>query len=309
MIGCITAVLVGCTAAGHPNGADAPTATSTHLGPVTGLAAFGDGIAACSQRGVWSGDRWLDPGFRPVALTAHGEVLLVGGGVPAERGDIALFDRAGRNLAHRRIADDLVYAVALDPPRNRAAAGCADGSVLLLELPSLAVRQRLTRHTAPCRALAFSIDGKTLASGGRDGLVILHRLDLGTHASLADHTAAVECLMFDGAKLLSGAADGKVRVHEGTRLRRSYLGLPSTVVALVCRGPGSGVVAGLADGGLIELQADGDGHRSLRQTESAVFSLLATERQLLVGHLGGYQSLAWPTDHASITTSRRQRRP
>jgi hypothetical protein len=223
---------------------------ATHIGPVIAAALVGERRFECSQAGVFeaepSGPRLLaDPGFRPFAIAGRAAcaerpaLLLVGGGVPAQSGELALLDLDGHVAARCRIAEDLVYAVALAPVDDQAAAACADGGVRLLHLLDLTPASREPaswRHAGPAVAVAFSPDGTLLASGGHDGVILLGKPGAQSPQALLDHTAAVTCLLWtpDG-QLASGARDGKVRLHDRSgRLLHTWqrLGGPITQLAV-----------------------------------------------------------------------------
>ncbi|HEX6812692.1 MAG TPA: hypothetical protein VF384_13780 [Planctomycetota bacterium] len=222
---------------------------ATHVGPVTATAVVGERTFECSQAGVLergpAGLRLLaDPGFRPFGLAgcaARGEqqgLLLVGGGTPAQSGELALLDLDGRVIARRRLADDLVYAVAIGPEAERAAAACADGTVHVLRVPGLEAEATSWRHGGPAVAVMFSPDGALLASAGHDGVILLG--DAGSAArprALLDHTAAVTCLLWAGdGRLASGARDAKVRLHDRTgRLLHTWQRLGGAVTHLTER--------------------------------------------------------------------------
>jgi WD40 repeat protein len=215
---------------------------------VTAPAVVGERRFECSQAGVFEagpdGPRLLaDPGFRPFALAGRAgdaqrtALLLVGGGKPAQSGELALLDLDGSIVARSQLAQDLVYAVALAPGHDQAAAACADGVVRLLRLPDLAPQPTSWRHAGPAVAVAFSHDGTLMASGGHDGVVLLGTPGAESPRALLDHTAAVTCLSWtpDG-RLASGARDGKVRLHDRSgRLLHTWQRLGGAITQLAVR--------------------------------------------------------------------------
>lgn len=91
------------------------------------------------------------------------------------------------------------------------------GEVRLWETATGKERAVLMGHTKPVWAVAFSPDGKSLATGGLDQTVKLW--DVATakqKASLKGHTANIHSVAFrpDGKMLASGSADGTVRLWD-----------------------------------------------------------------------------------------------
>jgi hypothetical protein len=238
-----------------------------HRGAVTALAFAGDELYSASQAGILAsgagGERLLaDPGFRVVSLAAAApSLLLLGGGRPGLEGRLALIRSDGSRLAEVALAEDMVYDVAVSPCGRRAAAACADGRVLICELPELGGVREAQRHTAPSRAVAFSPDGRLLASGGLDRVLLLSRAGAEAPGGpegeppaarlIQDHSGGIECLAFsaDSRLLASGARDGKVRLHGADgRLLRTFLGLGGEVRALAWSEERGAFIAGLGSG-------------------------------------------------------------
>ncbi len=255
--------------------ASLPTA---HVGPVTGLA--GGGAFSCSQAGVRTPTGWIVPEFRVVSLDVGNGYLLVGGGVPAERGNVALYTPGGAHVTTRQLTEDLVYSIAIHPSKPMAAVGCADGSVQMLSLPDLEVFGELTAHSAPCRVVQFSNDGRSFATGGLDGLVYLYAEPEPKKWVLKEHTAGVECLQFHGTKLYSGARDGKVRLHNGGTFVRTYQRLGERVHGLSLRD--DMVFAGMADGRVMALHPDKATAREVGRT-GPLFSIATGAKTLIAG--------------------------
>src|SRR5262249_7221927 len=135
-----------------------------HARPVTGRARMAGRTFTCSQAGPFVGDgrraRFLrHPRVPALALPARHARPPGGGGDPAQSGELALCDLDGRVRQCARVADDLVYAVALAPRAACAAAACADGRVLLVALPALAGVRTRWQHGGAAVAVAFAPDG------------------------------------------------------------------------------------------------------------------------------------------------------
>ena len=206
-----------------------PILPQAHIGPITGTVQIGERLFSCSQAGVFEQREGqlqplLQPTWRPFALAGRDAredqlgTLLVGGGSPAQSGQVALLTTCGTVLTQAVVAADLIYAVALAPDAPRAVAGCADGRVLHLSLPDLKASPETWQHKGPVVAVAYSHDGALLATAGHDGKILLGNANAATPATaLVDHTAPVTCLAWaENGWLASGAHDGKVRLHDAS---------------------------------------------------------------------------------------------
>jgi len=154
-----------------------------------------------------------------VAFAPDGATLASGGA----DGTVRLWDVAGgRQLAELNEGGE-VFGLAYSPgPGRVVAAGLKGGAVVLHTMaadgkPSAEAPRRVTAHGAAVRALAFSPDGRTLATAASDGSARIG--DAGTGAEmvrLAGHTDAVNGLSFspDGRWIATGSEDGSTRIWD-----------------------------------------------------------------------------------------------
>src|SRR5207249_7104287 len=95
---------------------------------------------------------------------------------------------------------------------------CVEGRVLVLDLQATRLRYELVGHKNWVSSLAFSPDGKTLASGSRDGTILLWDTD---RRKVVDFPLLqkgwVRSLAFspDGKTLASGGCSNPQPIHQG----------------------------------------------------------------------------------------------
>jgi WD40 repeat protein/DNA-binding SARP family transcriptional activator/energy-coupling factor transporter ATP-binding protein EcfA2 len=146
------------------------------------------------------------PGGRLAGYTANGRSLLVTHG---KRSSL-LYDARTLTLVR---TFPVGGAAAVSPASGRAAFGHEDGTVTFLDLRTGRMTTLGGRAGAAINALAFSRDGRTLASANDDGTVSLWDTRAATLSeTLTGHTGPVAAASFspDGRTLYTAAYDGSV---------------------------------------------------------------------------------------------------
>ena len=111
----------------------------------------------------------------------NGDQLVIAGGIPGEYGEAAVVSvRAGRRTGVLTTFPDVASSVAISPDGIRVAAGCADGSVVCVELATAKQLWTSKVHADQITGLAFSANGQFVASTGRDKVVKVYDATDGT---------------------------------------------------------------------------------------------------------------------------------
>ena len=210
-------------------------------------------LSAASRPGIASLTGHTDR-VHAVAFSPDGHTLLSG----SYDGTARLWNTA----THRQIGAPLnghgeVYSVAFSPHGNVVATGAEDTMVRLWDVAThRQIGAPLNGHDGEINAVAFSPDGKILATGGADdGVVRLWNAT--THrqigAPLLGHSGVVYSVAFshDGKVLASGAADGTVRLWDVASHRQigaPLLGHSGVVYSVAFSHDGKILATGGADG-------------------------------------------------------------
>jgi WD40 repeat protein len=171
---------------------------------------------------------------------------------------------------------DVVMAVAFSPDGTRLATAGADGTIRVLTVATSSGRTgtlpvsgraggevTLTGHVGPVLGVAFSQDGRWLASGGADRSVKLWEIATGRLVrTLSQHLGAVHAVAFqpNGRLLATAGADASVRIWQPEigRLVRIVRGHDGPVLDVGFTPDGSQIVSACADGRVRLIAGDSD---------------------------------------------------
>lgn len=217
---------------------------------------------------------WTDTGERTRTLKGHlsriesiawaadGRTILSGSrDGTALVWDGGLSDGPGVMRGHDREVDGLTFL----PDSPRMVSWSRDGSARLWDADTTTFILRFGPRREPIRAAALSPDGRVVAVGADDDLVILHDTSDGsTRHTLRGHARQVVSLDFsaDGKLVASGSTDGDGRLWDAATgaLRKTLPGHSSGVVAIRFS-PDGRHVATLEQSGtarLWEVEGEGD---------------------------------------------------
>jgi WD40 repeat protein len=139
-------------------------------------------------------------------------------------GTLKIWDLSAVSAKHRAAAGRAhvspIYAVALSPDGQSAAAGDEDGVLGIWEFQSAMKSIRRARHTDFIKACAYSPDGGQIVSASADGTLRIWDPENGRVLKvLRGHTDIVSLCAYtpDGHRILSGSEDGSFRLWDATR--------------------------------------------------------------------------------------------
>jgi tricorn protease-like protein len=243
-----------------------------------------------------------------VAFSPDGRTLATAAGEPGAPGEIKLWEVAtGRERLSLRGHVDLVTALAFSPDGavlasaggvpGRKGEGWAAGEVKLWEADTGRERSAFQGHAGLITGLAFSPDGKRLATASEDHTAVLWDVAGAREAAtLKGHAAGLTAVAFSpGGKLLATAArDRTVRLWEGAGKERLVLkGHPGPVTCVAFAPDGRTLAAG---GGAFEAGQWTSGEARLWDVASG------TERLTVGGHTDAVAAVAFAPEGRVLAT-------
>jgi WD40 repeat protein len=282
---------------------------------------------------------WDTVNAKPIGddvMSPGGDLIGLGFGVDeatvltaADSGQIKTWDAETGKPIHTWSQPGLALKAAFSPDGNVAAIAMNDGPVRLVDVVTgKLVGQPLT-HNAPVHAVAFSSDGRHLATGDHTGFLRIWRLSDQAMMRSHAHSHPIEAVTFfnDGSGTVAGCADGSVHVwsSDGRRERKLHLhqkpirSIDSSADRrwlLTAYGDESACIWNLTSGTLhqefngvaVALGADGRQILAGGQEKVARFRAIATDRPIgpLMVHRSAIRTVAFSSDGKTGLTACRQ---
>jgi WD40 repeat protein len=247
---------------------------------------------------LWSLDAKLPQtlvGMRSVAFSPNEETILS----YSDNKTVQVWNRDGKLLKSFQWLNSkklAISCVTFSPDGKTIVTGGngEDNTVKLWNLDGKLLNT-LTEHSKPVTSLAFSSDGKTIASGSRDNTVKLWNLDGKLLNTLTGHSKPVTSLAFssdgktfssDGKTIASGSRDNTVKLWNlDGKLLNTLTGHSKQVISLAFSSDGKTIASGSRDNTVKLWNLDG--------------KLLNT----LTGHSKSVISLAFSSDGKTIVSA------
>lgn len=111
----------------------------------------------------------LSDSILSLAFSKDGSLLAASGGTPARFGEIQFWDLPAAKLRRSvMLTGDTVFGISLSPDATRAAVGCTDNSVRIVDASTGKELTKMGAHENWVLGTVFSVDGKRVVSVSRD---------------------------------------------------------------------------------------------------------------------------------------------
>ncbi len=152
----------------------------------------------------------------PMEFSRSGEFLAIATDQP---GEVVSWNLRKREKQSMRTPSSEIAVLDFSPDGKWLVVGTQSGQLFLFDNATGKLRKKLEGHEAPVTKVAFSRDGRLLASGGYDRAVRIHNLVTGEVQTFRGFTQAVTTIVFspDGQIVAAGSSDSTVRLLPTSR--------------------------------------------------------------------------------------------
>ena len=151
-------------------------------------------------------------------FSRNGKLLLAGTGRGGQSGQVVVWEiETGKRLMTVGKEFDTVLACDISPDQTRVAMGGPDRLVKIFSTSDQTLQHKLKKHTDWVTALAFSPNGEFLATGDRNGGLVIWDGDSGQElTTLAGHKGSISGISWrdDSKFLASSSEDGSIKVWD-----------------------------------------------------------------------------------------------
>jgi WD40 repeat protein len=192
---------------------------------------------------------------RSVAISADGRLLAAGGGMPARKGEVKLWNLETKQVAATIVGhSDCIYAVAFSPDGKLLATSSYDKLIKLWDTTTGQEVRTLKDHIDAIYALQFSADGTRLVSGGADRTVKIWNPATGERLfTLSDATDGINSVALspDGKRVAAAGLDKSIRIwslgEKSGALEQSLIAHEDAIIKIAWSPDGKQIVSASAD--------------------------------------------------------------
>ena len=189
----------------------------------------------------------LSTRIESLQFSPDGTRLAVSGGIPAEFGEVQIWDIAtGKLELSKIVSPDSVYGVSWSPDGSKLSFGCTDTVVRVIDAATGEQVLFQGAHEDWVRDTVFSVDGSQLVSVGRDMSCKL--IDVATQRFMDNITSITPGVLKGGIssvarhpnrdEVLIGGADGIPKIYRLNRLTKRVIGDDANLVRQMPEMPG-----------------------------------------------------------------------